>query len=108
MSTIDEPVRIFVFYTSQPGATFDRNYYVDRHLPIVMKAWKQYGLISAQAFFPSENASGTLAMCECLFRDEAAVEAAFSSKETPDVMADVARFTNLTPGRLRAFPLKEA
>ena len=47
--------------------------------------------------FPADDADGTLAVCECRFRDEAAVGAAFSCEEAPEVMADVALFTDLTP-----------
>ena len=105
MTNASEPVRIYVYYAGPANSRFDRDYYVDAHLPIVMEAWAKYGLTSVRAFFPPEDAAGTLAICECLFRDENAVEAAFSSPEAPGVMADVARFTDLAPKQVRALPL---
>jgi hypothetical protein len=57
------------------------------------------------AFFPAEKQAGTLAICECRFRNEASVGAAFTSPEAPAVMADVTRFTDIAPRRLRATAL---
>lgn len=54
------------------------------------------------AFFPAVEQAGTLAICECQFRDEASVDAAFTSQETDEVMADVPNFTDIAPRRLRA------
>jgi hypothetical protein len=75
------------------------------HLPLVISLSGKYGLESIRVF-PARDADGTVAVCECLFRDEAAVEAACSSAETPDVMADGALFTDLTPHRFRTVPLE--
>lgn len=105
--TIDNaPVRLYVTYQGSAAARFDRDLYVNRHLPLVLSLWGKYGLQSARAFYPAGDADGTVAVCECLFRDDAAVEAAFSSPETPEVMADVALFTELTPTRFRAVLLE--
>jgi uncharacterized protein (TIGR02118 family) len=105
--TIDNaPVQIYVTYQGSASDRFDRDLYVNRHLPLVMSLWGKYGLESVRAFFPASDADGTVAVCECFFRDEAAVEAAFSSAETPEVMADVALFTDLTPNRFRTVPLE--
>ncbi len=98
-------VQIYVTYRGSVSDRFDREVYVSQHLSLVMSLWEQYGLESARAFFPADDADGTLAICECRFRDEAAVGAAFSSEEAPKVMADVALFTDLTPNRFRAIPL---
>ncbi|MDE1147416.1 MAG: EthD family reductase [Azospirillaceae bacterium] len=105
MSDDESGVVIYVTYTGTPDARFDRAYYVDHHLPLVLRAWAQYGLTSVAAFYPAVDAAGTLAICECRFRDAAAVAAAFASPEVPEVMADVARFTDLTPSRVRAVAL---
>ncbi len=100
-------VQIYVTYQGRASDRFDRDLYVSHHLPLVMASWGKYGLESVRAFFPAGDADGTVAVCECLFRDEAAVEAAFSSAEMPEVMADVALFTNLTPNRFRTVPLED-
>ncbi|AXF12718.1 EthD family reductase (plasmid) [Paraburkholderia graminis] len=101
----DSTVTLYVTYAGAHGARFDRTYYVDRHLPLVMHHWAQYGLTSVAAFFPATEQPGTLAICECRFRDDAAVDTAFASPEAAEVMADVPRFTDIAPRRLCAMPL---
>ena len=105
MTTENTPVQIYVTYRGPASARFNRDYYVNRHLPLVMSSWRKYGLESVRAYFPADHADGTVAVCECLFRDEAAVAASFSSPETPAVMSDIARFTDLTPTRFGVVPL---
>lgn len=105
MSDRNNTVLVYVTYEGTPASRFDRHYYVHQHLPMVLKAWRQYGLESVSAFFPAVEQTGTIALCECRFRDEAAVEAAFASHESAAVMADVPRFTDLSPIRARALPL---
>ncbi len=101
----DPAVTIYVTYTGRADARFDRDWYVDKHLPLVMKSWSQYGLDSVAALFRSGKQTGTQAICECRFRDRVAVDAAFNSPETAAVMADVIHFTELTPQRSRVVSL---
>jgi uncharacterized protein (TIGR02118 family) len=96
---------VYVTYQGAPSDRFDRSYYVEHHLPLVMQAWQRYGLESISAFFPPLTHVGTLVICECRFRNEAAIAAAFGSPETREVMADVAAFTELAPTRLRITPV---
>lgn len=96
---------VYVTYEGGPESRFDRDYYVEKHLPLVRQAWQRYGLEDVTAFFPPRAHRGTLVICECRFRDEAAIEAAFGSPQTPEVMADVAAFTDLAPRRSMASPL---
>ena len=98
-------ITIYVTYSGDAHTRFDREYYVNVHLPLVLKSWGPYGLASVAAFFPAEDGAGTIAVCECKFRDEAALEVAFRSPHTPAVMADVANFTDVQPSRSRAVPL---
>lgn len=96
-------VQVYVIYEGTREDRFDRDYYLSRHLPLVMSSWSQYGLLSLRAFFPEGelSAKGLVAICDCRFRDQAAANAAFASPEAEAVMADVANFTNLEPQRLR-------
>ena len=105
MSENTAPAIVYVTYQGAPGTRFDRTYYVDRHLPLVTRAWSQYGLESVAAFFPAVDQEGTIAICECRFSDAAAIDAAFASNETPEVMADVQRFTDVAPVRALITPL---
>ena len=100
-----ESLLVYVVYQGAAGARFDRNYYVERHLPLVMTAWQKYGLESVSAFFPWRAEGQTVALCECRFRDEEAAKNSFQSIELPEVMADVQKFTDITPTRLRAIPM---
>jgi uncharacterized protein (TIGR02118 family) len=101
MNTETLPVVVYVTYQGVPQDRFDRDYYVEVHLPLVMKAWNRYGLLSLKPFFPSTTQEGTLVVCECVFRDEGALEAALASPEVATVMADVPRFTAIAPRRVR-------
>jgi uncharacterized protein (TIGR02118 family) len=109
--THPESVTIHVTYVGTPADRFDRAYYVERHVPLVLDAWGPVGLLKAEAFFPAAgempaDAAATLAICECVFRDEIALAAALASERTPQVMADVPAFTDIAPRRSRSVPLK--
>ena len=96
---------LFVTYPGDARTRFDRAYYVRAHLPLVQEAWGPHGLETIAAFFPAGDGAGTIAVCVCGFRDEAAIGAALGSPQTPRVMADVARFTDAKPTQSRAVPL---
>ena len=96
---------LYVTYPGDAATRFDRDRYVNHHLPLVMEAWQPHGLLSCSAFFPAGEGDGTIAIAECKFRDEAAVQAALASLETPRVMADVPSFTDAKPIQTRVTPL---
>lgn len=96
---------MYVTYPGDAGTRFDRDYYVNGHLPLVMECWGPYGLQSCTAFFPAGDGAGTIAIAECRFRDEAALKAALGAPESPRVMADVAKFTDAKPSQSRAAPV---
>lgn len=104
---IDSQVVVYVSYRGTPNTRFDREYYVTHHLPLCMESWNKYGLERVSAYFPEleQKQAGTIAICECVFRDEAAMNASFSSPELPDVMADLPFFTDVLPVRLRGVAL---
>ncbi|MBV2079627.1 MULTISPECIES: EthD family reductase [Pseudomonas] len=88
-----------VSYPAKPGARFDRAYYVGKHIPLVREAWEPYGLEYIDAFFPSAKDSDLIVAAMCRFKDRAALEAAFASARTSEVMADIEKFTNIEPDR---------
>ena len=96
---------MYVTYSGNAHTRFDRDYYVRHHLPLVMACWGPFGLEGCAAFWPNETDAGTLCICECRFRDEAALRAALASSETPLVMADVIRFTDASPAQSLAGPI---
>ena len=97
---------LFVTYPGDAGTRFDREYYLGSHLPLVMEAWGPHGLESAAVFFPAGDGAGTIAVCLCVFPDDAAMDAALASPRTEDVMADVGHFTDARPSRSRAAPVR--
>ena len=96
---------MYVTYTADYTAWFDRDYYVAHHIPLVMKIWQPMGLKSATAFFPSRSTGGgtqgSVAICECIFDSEAALHAALASPEAGTIMADVDKFTKIKPALSR-------
>lgn len=97
----EEEVVLYVRYSGPPGSRFDRVVYVRDHLPMILKVWGKYGLLSAGALFPEGSSTDTIALCECRFRNEAAIEEAFNSPEAADIMAHIDHFTDLAPSRQR-------
>jgi hypothetical protein len=90
--------------TCSGGTYFDRDYYVDVHLPLALTCWKQHGLESAAAFFPRNADAEDVSVGIYQFRDEAAIHSALASAETETVMADVPRFTDATVSRTIGVP----
>jgi uncharacterized protein (TIGR02118 family) len=91
--------------TCSGGTYFDRDHYVDVHLPLALACWRQYGLESASAFFPRDANSADVSVGLYRFRDEDALHAALASPETAAVMADVPRFTDASVSRTVGTPL---
>jgi uncharacterized protein (TIGR02118 family) len=80
-----------VFYPSSEGATFDHDYYREKHVPLAMKAW---GLSKAEI---DKGVDGPyVAAVHFEFESVDALGTALASEATADVMADVANYTNIT------------
>ena len=62
-------------------------------------------MISAAGFIPAEDGAGLIAICPCVFRNEAAMIAALASPESKWVMDDVMKVTNVVPHRSVAKPV---
>lgn len=91
--------------TCSGGTYFDRDYYVDVHLPLALACWRRHGLESAAAFFPRDADAADVSVGIYRFRDEAALHAALASIETATVMADVPFFTDAVVSRSIGVPL---
>ncbi|WP_343717004.1 EthD family reductase [Inquilinus sp.] len=96
---------VTMIVTCRGGTYFDRDYYVDVHLPLALACWRRHGLESAAAFFPRDADAADVSVGIYRFRDEAALRAALASAETAAVMADVPRFTDATVSRSIGTPL---
>ncbi len=98
-------VTFYVTYSGDSNLPFDRDYWINKHLPLVRETWGPYGLMSAGGFFPSGDGGEFIAICPCVFRDEAAIHAALAARETKRLMDDIKNFTLVQPDRKLAKPL---
>ncbi len=85
-------IRLSVFYPSSEGATFDHDYYRDRHVPLAVETW---GLEGAEI---DRGVDGPyVAAVHLLFASREALDKAMQVEGTAAVLADVANYTNITP-----------
>ncbi len=87
-------IRLSVYYPSTEGATFDHDYYRDRHVPLCVKTW---GLDGAEI---DKGVEGPyVAAVHLKFESLEAFRAAMAAGGTRDVLADVPNYTTITPVR---------
>ena len=85
-------IRLSVFYPTTEGATFDHDYYRDKHVPLAVKSW---GLAGAEI---DKGVDGPyVAAVHFRFDSMDALSAAMSAEGTGAVLADVANYTTITP-----------
>jgi len=85
-------IRLSVFYPSTEGATFDHDYYRDKHVPLAAKTW---GLDGAEI---DKGIDGPyVAAVHFRFDSQEALAAALASEGSGEVLADVANYTTIAP-----------
>ena len=85
-------IRFSVLYPSTEGATFDHDYYRDKHVPLAVKTW---GLEGAEI---DKGVDGPyVAAVHFTFESLEAMQAALGGEGTGDVMADMANYTTIAP-----------
>ena len=89
--------KVIISYDGTAKHRFDRDYYCKNHIPHVRKVWEPFGLLDIRPFFPGieSDAKGTVCVSQCVFRDKAAMEAAFAAPGTQALMDDIPNFTDL-------------
>ena len=87
-------IRLSVFYPSSDGASFDHDYYRDKHVPLAVKTW---GLDSSAATIEKGVDGPYVAAVHFAFESMDAFGAAMGSPDTAAVQADVANYTTITP-----------
>lgn len=81
-----------MFYPSTADATFDHDYYRNKHVPLAVKAW---GLDGAEI---DKGVDGPyIAAVHFKFESLEALNAAMGGAGTGDVLADVANYTSIAP-----------
>ena len=85
-------IRLSVLYPATEGATFDHDYYRDKHVPLAVKTW---GLDGADI---DKGIDGPyVAAVHFTFESLDALQAAMAGEGTGDVLADVANYTSIQP-----------
>ena len=85
-------IRFSVLYPVTEGATFDHDYYRDKHVPLAVKTW---GLAGADI---DKGVDGPyVAAVHFQFESVEAMGAAMGVEGTGDVMADMANYTTIAP-----------
>jgi uncharacterized protein (TIGR02118 family) len=85
-------IRLSVYYPKTDGATFDHDYYRDKHIPLVVKTWgPDRAEIEKGIDGPHEAA------VHFTFESLDALGAAMSGEGTGDILADIAHYTNISP-----------
>ena len=85
-------IRLSVYYPKTDGASFDHDYYRDKHIPLALKTW---GLDGAEI---DKGIDGPFeAAVHFKFESLEAMGTAMGSPGTGDVMADVANYTTIQP-----------
>jgi uncharacterized protein (TIGR02118 family) len=85
-------IRLSVLYPATEGATFDHDYYRDKHVPLAVSAW---GLDGAEI---DKGIDGPyVAAVHFQFDSMDALGAAMASEGTAAVLGDVANYTTIAP-----------
>lgn len=90
-----------VLYPAREGARFDQAYYEATHIPLAREAFTPTGLTDVQILKGVAGAGGAAApyllIVNLTFRDMDALQASLGGPRAPEVMADVANFTDIQP-----------
>jgi uncharacterized protein (TIGR02118 family) len=85
-------IRLSVFYPVTEGASFDHDYYRDKHVPLAVRTW---GLENADI---DKGVDGPyVAAVHFTFDSLDALQQAMAAEGTADVLADVANYTSIAP-----------
>jgi uncharacterized protein (TIGR02118 family) len=85
-------IRVSVFYPSAEGATFDHDYYREKHVPLAVRTWSPVG-VEIDKGIDGPN----VAAVHLTFDSLDALQQAMAAEGTADVLADVANYTTIAP-----------
>jgi len=90
-----------VLYPNEEDATFDMDYYLKTHMPMVLKQWAQHGLQSYTVikFIPGSDGSRPPYSVQATlqWKDREGVEKALAGEEQKIIFGDVKNFSNKGP-----------
>jgi uncharacterized protein (TIGR02118 family) len=86
-------IRFSVLYPKSEGATFDHDYYRDKHIPQILKIW---GVDAAQVEIDRGLDGPYVAVAHISFDSVEAVQEALSRPGVAELATDVPNYTNVT------------
>jgi uncharacterized protein (TIGR02118 family) len=86
-------MRIMALYPRSEGSTFDADYWLNKHMPLVGQKWPDCTW-QADVAGPDQP---FYAVAHIMFPDAASMGAALTSPAAGDVMGDVPNYTNVQP-----------
>ncbi|KAK3614845.1 hypothetical protein LTR56_026973 [Elasticomyces elasticus] len=95
------PTMIHIWYTREPGTTFDYSYYTTEHIPLALSIRGRDHGAKAHSVTRFDQASGDMSSGFHLaaifeFSEKQQYEAAMADERTEDIMDDVPNFTKVT------------
>lgn len=85
-------IRVSVYYPVTEGASFDHDYYREKHVPLAVRTWSP---LSAET---DKGVNGPhVAAVHFTFESLDAFNEAMTAEGSADVLADVANYTSITP-----------
>ena len=93
-------IKVSVFYPNSPGSSFNMEYYLTRHMPMVGEklgaACKSVAVEEGLGGLPPGTAAPYSAICHLGFDSVQAFEAAFG-QHGEAIVADIPNYTNVQP-----------
>ena len=92
---------VTVIYPRESDTNFDFDYYVQKHLPLLMERWGNSGLQAVEALKGVAGADGGeppfLAQALLRFNSMQSFQEALGGEHMPEIMGDISNFTNAQP-----------
>jgi uncharacterized protein (TIGR02118 family) len=85
-----------VLYPRNKDSTFDMEYYLSTHMPLVEKHWKKQGLRSWKVAQLDDNSPYSVS-CIMEWESSEAAKNAFGGDDAKEIMDDVKKFSNEHP-----------
>jgi len=90
-----------VVYPQASGASFDYDYYRDKHLPLAVERWANAGLVRGEALLGKTSPDGSdppfFAIGIIHFESMDALNAALSGEHASEIIGDIRNFTDVQP-----------
>jgi uncharacterized protein (TIGR02118 family) len=90
-----------VLYPRAPGASFDHDYYENKHLPLAVRRWADAGLAGGEALIgksaPDGSDSPFFAIGIIHFESADALNSALNGEHAAEIIGDIRNFTDVQP-----------